>query len=187
LITTLPFSAIAASLVTVVAVVAARVSAIAATVAIALAAAAAAAAGPPGAGVLMPGTSLGGVRLGMTLGQVEAAWGRAYGRCRSCERPTLYFNMYAHQPEGAGVELRRGRVAAVFTLWGPRAWHTADGVRIGDGVASVTATYGPMRRTSCRGYYALTLDSRPGRTAVYVVDNEVWGFGLLARGVPVCR
>ena len=157
--------------------------------------------------MLVPGTSLGGIRLGMTLGQVEAAWGRAYGRCRSCERPTLYFNLYALQPEGAGVELRGGRVAAVFTLWGPRAWRTTRGVRIGDGVASVTATYGPMRRTACRGYYALTLDSRPGGTAVYVVGDEVWGFGLLdahrarlpltrppravraagGRGVPGCR
>jgi hypothetical protein len=155
--------------------------------ALAMACAATATAGPPGAGVLVPGTSLGGLRLGMTLDRVEAAWGRAYGRCRSCERPTLYFNLYAHRPEGAGVELRRGRVAAIFTLWAPGAWRTTRGVRIGDGVAEVTATYGPMHRTACRGYYALTLDSRRARTAVYVVGTEVWGFGLLARGTPVCR
>jgi hypothetical protein len=164
-----------------------RVSAIAAFVAIALAAAGAAPAGPPPAGVVVPGRSLGGLRLGMTLEQVEAAWGRAYGRCRSCARPTLYFNLYAHRPEGAGVELRRGRVSAVFTLWAPGAWRTTRGVQIGDSVAEVTATYGPMRRTGCRGYYALTLASRTAVTAVYVTGSEVWGFGLLARGVPVCR
>src|SRR5687767_8268793 len=101
-----------------------RVSAIAAVMAIVLAAASTAAAGPPGAGVLVPGRSLGGLRLGMTLAQVEAAWGRAYGRCRSCARPTLFFNLYAHRPEGAGVELRRGRVSTVFTLWAPGAWQT---------------------------------------------------------------
>jgi hypothetical protein len=166
---------------------AARVSAIAAAVAIALSAAAAAAAGPPGAGVLVPGRSLGGLRLGMTLAQVEAAWGRAYGRCRSCSRRTLYFNLYAYRPEGAGVELRRGRVSAVFTVWAPGAWETTQGLRIGDSAAETTARYGPMARTPCSGYHALTLTSRRTVTAVYVVGTEVWGFGLLARGTPVCR
>ena len=144
-------------------------------------------AGPPGAGVLVPGTSLGGLRLGMTLPQVEARWGRAYGRCRNCARPTLYFNMYAFRPEGAGVELRGGRVSAVFTLWAPGAWRTRDGVQVGDGVADVTATYGPMTRTDCEGYYALSRRSGGVTSAVYVVGAEVWGFGLLARGSPVCR
>jgi hypothetical protein len=123
----------------------------------------------------------------MTLSQVEAAWGRAYGRCRSCVRTTLYFNLYAHRPEGAGVELRRGRVFAVFTLWAPGAWETTRGLRIGDSAAEATATYGPLARTACRGYHALTLTSRRAVTAVYVVGTEVWGFGLLARGTPVCR
>ena len=163
-----------------------RVSVIAAALATA-AFAASATAGPPGAGTLVLGTSLGGVRLGMTLDQLETTWGRAYGRCRGCPRPTLYFNLYAVRPEGAGVELRRGRVAAVFTLWAPGAWRTAEGVEIGENVSGVTATYGPMKRTQCRGYYALTLPSRRAVNAIYVVGQEVWGFGLLARDAPVCR
>jgi hypothetical protein len=164
-----------------------RVSTIAALLAIAGAVASSAPAGPPGAGTLVLGTSLGGVRLGMTLEQLARTWGRAYGRCRGCARPTLYFNLFAFRPEGAGVELRRGRVSAVFTLWAPGAWRTAEGVEIGENVAAVTATYGPLRRTQCRGYYALTLRSRGALNAVYVVGDEVWGFGLLARGAPVCR
>lgn len=123
----------------------------------------------------------------MTLDQLEKTWGRAYGRCRGCARPTLYFNLFAFRPEGAGVELRRGRVSAVFTLWAPGAWRTAEGVEIGENAAGVTATYGPMKRTQCRGYYALTLPSRGAVNAIYVVGDEVWGFGLLARGAPVCR
>jgi hypothetical protein len=164
-----------------------RVSTIAVATAIALASTTAATAGPPGAGELVPGRSLGGLRLGMTLAQVETAWGRAYGRCRSCARPTLYFNLYAHRPEGAGVELRRGRLSAVFTLWAPGAWQTTRGLRIGDSAAEATATYGPMERTGCRGYHALTLTSRRAVTAIYVVGTEVWGFGLLARDAAVCR
>jgi len=164
-----------------------RVSAIVAGAAIAAAPASSASAGPPGAGTLVLGTSLGGARLGMTVDQLERTWGRAYGRCRGCARPTLYFNLFAFRPEGAGVELRRGRVTAVFTLWAPGAWRTAEGVEIGENVAGVTATYGPLKRTQCRGYYALTLLSRGAVNAIYVVGDEVWGFGLLARDAPVCR
>jgi hypothetical protein len=163
-----------------------RVSVIAATVATA-ALAGSATAGPPGAGTLVLGTSLGGVRLGMTLDQLERTWGLAYGRCRGCPRPTLYFNLFAFRPEGAGVELARDRVSAVFTLWAPGAWRTAEGVEIGENVAGVTATYGPLKRTQCRGYYALTLPSRRAVNAIYIVGDEVWGFGLLARDAAVCR
>src|SRR5262245_48979703 len=163
-----------------------RVSVIVATLATALVAATADA-GPPGAGVLVPGKSLGGVRLGMTVPQVEAVWGGAWGRCRGCARPTLYFNMYAFRPEGAGVELRRGRVSAVFTLWAPGAWETRNGLRIGDSEAQATAFFGPLPRTACRGYAALTLRSHRAVTAVYLVDGDVWGFGLLDRAAPVCR
>jgi hypothetical protein len=165
----------------------ARVPTIAAAAAIALTIAGAATAGPPGAGVLVPGRSLGGVRLGMTLAQVEARWGRAYGRCRSCTRPTLYFNMYAFRPEGAGVELRGGRVSAVFTLWAPGAWQATNGLRIGDNAAQATALFGPLPRTSCAGYDALSLRSRRAVTAVYLVSGEVWGFGLLDGAAPICR
>jgi hypothetical protein len=163
-----------------------RVCVIVAVLATALAGATAQA-GAPGAGVLVPGTSLGGVRLGMTVPQVEGVWGRAYGRCRSCVRPTLYFNMYAFRPEGAGVELRGSRVSAVFTLWAPGAWETKNGLRIGDSAAQATALFGPLPRRPCRGYEALTLRSRRAVTAVYLVDGDVWGFGLLDRAAPVCR
>jgi hypothetical protein len=123
----------------------------------------------------------------MTVPQLERAWGRAYGRCRSCARPTLYFNLFAFRPEGAGVELSKGRVSAVFTLWGPAAWHTAEGVRIGESATEATATYGPLTRVECDGYYALTIGSRTAVNAIYVVGTDVWGLGLLRRGAPVCR
>ena len=70
-----------------------------AIVAATAAVAAPATAGPPGAGTLVLGTSLGGARLGMTVAQLEKTWGRAYGRCRGCARPTLYFNLFAFRPE----------------------------------------------------------------------------------------
>jgi hypothetical protein len=144
-------------------------------------------AAPPDVGVLVPGRSLGGVELGWTRGQVEAAWGRAYGRCRNCRYETLYFNRFAFRPEGAGVELRRGRVVAVFTLWAPSSWTTTRGVRVGDPLLRVNGVYGALLRLECPGYTALLLPGRGARSAIYVVDREVWGFGLQRRDVPVCR
>ena len=143
-------------------------------------------AAPPDAGVFVPGRSLGGVTLGASLDDVIAAWGRAYGRCRSCATETLYFNRFAFRPEGAGVELVRGRVVAVFTLWAPPGWRTAQGLAIDEPVLRLRSTYRPLQRTACRGYDAFVLPHSGARSVVYVVDGDVWGFALLARGHAVC-
>jgi len=164
-----------------------RLGALAALAVAAALAPGAALAGPPPAGVLVAGRSLGGVRLGMTAAQVEAAWGLRHGLCRSCAARTWYFNLVPFQPGGAGVELRRGRVDAVFTIWAPHAWHDARGLRMGDAAADVTGAYGPLRRAGCGDYAALTLVSRGAVTAFYLVGEKLWGFGLLSPGSRVCR
>lgn len=135
----------------------------------------------------MPGRSLGGIQLGTTTAELERRWGRAYGVCRGCTRTTWYFNYYAFQPRGAGVEVREGRVAAVFTLYQPSGWSTSRGLALGDPVARVTELYGALVRRECGGYAALQLLRGGTTTAFYIVDERVWGFGLSARGVPVCR
>lgn len=142
---------------------------------------------PPSPGTVVPGRSLGGLSLGATRAEVERAWGLAHGTCRSCARPTWYFNYVAFRPEGAGATFRNGRVSALFTLWSPPGWRTSRGVAIGDSVAQVTAVYGALERITCDSYEALTLPIRGTTTAFYVVDLEVWGFALLGRGEPVCR
>lgn len=150
-------------------------------------AAAPAGAAPPRQGVLVPGERLGGIALGMSGAQVRAAWGSRFGVCRSCPRPTWYFNQRPFEPEGAGVELRGGRVAAVFTVWAPEGWRTSRGVRIGDSAARVTTVYGALPEVHCGAYSARTLRRGTTVTAFYVLDEEVWGFGLLRAGVSVCR
>jgi hypothetical protein len=141
---------------------------------------------PPDAGVFVPGRSLGGVPLGASLDDVVGAWGRAYGRCRSCATETLYFNRFAFRPEGAAVELARGRVVAVFTLWAPPGWRTAQGLAIDEPALRLQATYRPLQRTACRGYDAFVLPGSSARSVVYVLDGDVWGFALLARGHSIC-
>jgi hypothetical protein len=147
----------------------------------------AAEASPPRKGIFAPGRSLGGLRLGTTPAQVKAAWGSSYGRCRDCLRTTWYFTYRPYKPRGAAVQFRRGRVEAIFTLWAPRGWRTTKGLTIGDDVSRVTSLYGSLARTDCTGYYALVLPRRGGVNALYVVNEKVFGFGLLDFSVPVCR
>ena len=141
----------------------------------------------PGAGVLVPGESLGGLRLGTTPAQVTNAWGHAYGVCRNCALRTWYFNLFPFKPQGAGVEFRNGRVSAIFTLGSPRAWHDRRNLRLGESTARITKLYGPLENRNCGVYTGLELPSRRARTVFYVLGGKLWGFGLLARGAPVCR
>jgi hypothetical protein len=159
----------------------------AAIVALAFALAVPAAAAPPGAGVLVPGRSLGGIELGATKAAVKHNWGRAYGICQSCRRETWYFNYYAFEPRGAGVELERGRVVAVFTIYSPGGWSTPRGLSLGDPASRVRSFHTGLGRVRCHGYDALVLRARKAVTAFYVLDDRLWGFGLSRRGLPLCR
>ena len=141
----------------------------------------------PPQGVLVPGRSLGGVRLGDTRAAVIAHWGTGYGICRGCPATTLYFNVRPYEPSGTAVTLKRGRVVAVVTLWSPPGWRTSRGVLVGDNTARVTTIYGALPRTNCAGYDALTLHVGRAMTAIYVRSDIVWGFGLIRPSEPVCR
>ncbi len=141
---------------------------------------------PPPAGLLVPGESLGGLRLGMKPSEVRKAWGSDFGRCRACTNTTWYYNYAVFEPKGAGVEFRGGRVAAIFTLWAPVGWHTTKRLRIGDPETRVAQLYGGLPQIQCGRYNATTI---PGAvtTTIYVRDGKVWGFGLSRAAVPVCR
>ncbi len=141
----------------------------------------------PQHGVLAPGKSLGGIRLGATPTQVERTWGRFHGTCRSCTQRTWYFTYRRFDQRGAGVEFRNGRVDAVFTLWQPRGWRTTRDLRLGDASARVTELYGALPQSQCTGYVAYTLVRRNVATDFYVVGDSVWGFGLRRTTAAVCR
>jgi hypothetical protein len=149
---------------------------------------ASAAAKPPTAGLLVPGKSLGGLRLGMTKAQVKAAWGTDFGLCRNCGFLTWYYNYTPFTPQGAGVEFRSARVAAIFTLRAPPGWHTTKRLRIGDPVSRVSELYGTLSDIGCPGSYdAMRLLTPTVVTTFYVQDEKVYGFGLSRVEVPACR
>jgi hypothetical protein len=100
---------------------------------------------------------------------------------------TWYFTYERFTQPGAGVEFRRGRVQAIFTLWSPPGWRTAGGLVLGASEAEVTATAGVLERIECGTYSAFVHRGRNAATVYYVVDGRLWGFGLGRPDAPVCR
>ena len=154
---------------------------------VALAGAAPVAAGLPRQGELVPGRSLGGIRLGETAAGVRAALGGFHGVCRGCGRTTWYFTYRPFDRHGLGVELTGGRVSAVYTLWQPAGWTAPGGIRLGVYDAQVTSATGLLVPVPCGAYRALVRDSGSARTAYYLVGGRLWAFGLFERGATPCR
>jgi hypothetical protein len=153
---------------------------------LALATAVPAAASLPPYGSLVPGTALGGVRLDEPAASARGALG-FHGVCRGCARPTWYFTYKPFDRHGLGVELTRGRVSAVYTLWQPAGWTGPRGLALGAFQGAITAAAGTLIPIQCDGYQALVRDAAHTRTAYYVYDGKLWGFGLFARGSDPCR
>jgi hypothetical protein len=141
----------------------------------------------PARGVLAPGQSLGGVRLGDTAERVKARWGASFTRCKVCALPTWLFTYASGRPAGAAVSFRNGRVAAVFTLGVPRGWRTTRGLALGDPADRIERVYGALRWSRCIGYGALSI-RRPGVvSSIYTYGESVYGFALTRPSEPVCQ
>jgi len=153
----------------------------------ALVLAATAAADLPKAGTLVPGRSLGGVRLGESPRAVIAALGQFYGACQACSQPTWYFTYRPFDKHGLAVEFTGGRVSGVYTLSRPSGWHAPHGLRFGATPLDVHRQVGTLRTILCSGYDALVRDSAHARTVYYLYGARLWGFGLFRRGAPPCR
>jgi hypothetical protein len=164
-----------------------RQSLVASAVTAALALAAPAAAGLPRAGKLIPGRSLGGIRLGESPRAVRAALGTFYGSCRACSRQTWYFTYRPFERQGLAVEFTDGRASAVYTLWRPSGWSAPRGLRFGASPLDVHKLGHTTSTITCGGYEALVRDTAHARTAYYLFDGGLWGFGLFRREGNPCR
>jgi hypothetical protein len=141
----------------------------------------------PRPGVLVPGRSLAGVRLGESAARVRAALGPKYGVCRDCRTTTWYFTYRPFTRRGLAVELTRGRVSALYTLWRPDGWRAPRGLVLGAVEAQVTTLAGPLVVLACSGYDAFTKELDGVQTAYYLLDGKLWGFGLLRARASPCR
>jgi hypothetical protein len=151
-----------------------------------LLAAAPAAAALPAHGKLVPGRSLGGVRLGERAAAVKHALG-GFGVCDGCAVTTWYFNEKPFDEHGLAVELRDGRVSGVFTIWQPDRWTGPNGIVLGAFEGDATSRAGAVVPENCPGYTAYVQDAGSARTVYYVLHGRLWGFGLFAHGANPCR
>lgn len=140
----------------------------------------------PAHGVLVPGRSLAGVRLGDTQAQVRARLGSRYRLCDTCTRTTWYFKR-GDESLVLAVSFRRGLVTSVFTLGSPLGWRTPEGLVVGQGIDRVQALYGTLDWRVCLGYGALSKARGNEVTTIYTSGDVVYGFALSRPVEPVCR
>lgn len=140
----------------------------------------------PHAALFVPGRSLAGVTVGEPAAEVRTALG-AHGICQGCATTTWYFTYAKFTQPGLAVELNRGRVAAVYTIWQPTGWHSSTGLTLGAVESQVTAAAGPVEPIECPGYTAYIHDHAGVRTSYYVVAGKLWGFGLMRARTSPCR
>jgi len=160
---------------------------VALVLAAALIVASTAAAALPQTGTLVPGRSLAGVRLGETSHQVRALLGSSYGVCSRCPRTTWYYNLQPFDPHGLAVEFTRRRVSAVYTIMQPPGWLGPHNLVLGAAQAEVTTAAGPLVVTSCPGYDAWVRDRAGVQTVYYLLNDLLWGFGLMRANADPCR
>lgn len=141
----------------------------------------------PREGVVHFGESLGGLSLGSSQEDVRAAWGTSFGVCRSCPGETWYFTYREFSPKGVGVEFGAGRVTALFTLWQPEGWRSAGGLKLGTAFGDIPSAYLELPRIDCGGYEAYVHERSTGKTALYIHDELLWAYGVMAPTEPVCR
>jgi hypothetical protein len=147
----------------------------------------AASAAMPTRGVLAPGKSLGGIRLGDPVATVKRRWGSRYAPCTVCRRTTWMYTYRTGRLSGAAVSFVRGRVAAIFTLGAPRGWRTPQGLTLGDPTRVAMDLYSGFGWSRCIGYGALTLRGPGVVTSIYTFGDSVYGFALTRPSEPVCQ
>jgi hypothetical protein len=145
-------------------------------------------------GVLVPGKSLAGVRLGDTLKFVKSRWGTSYRLCGTCNdaasgRKTWFYTYLTNaQSLGAAVTFsKQGKVVAVFTLGSPAGWRTREGLLLGEQIDRVHDLYGRLNWKVCIGYGALSMRGPGIVTSIYTNGEAVYGFALTAPREPVCQ
>jgi len=142
----------------------------------------------PAHGVLTPGVSLAGIRVGDTIAKVKATWGNNYKICPDCSRGPVYYYIYGQgEPLGAAVRFRQGRVVAAFTLGSPVGWHTAEGLLMGQQINAVTQLYGQVLWHVCIGYGAMSMRNGNTVTSIYTTGEAVYGFAITALNEPICQ
>jgi hypothetical protein len=141
----------------------------------------------PMRGVVIPGVSLAGVKIGDTEQRVRRLWGTNYVTCEYCSDATWLFEYQSGEPLGAAARFQKGRVVAVFSLGSPAGWHTKKGLYIGDPISNVYDYFPRAWTTRCIGFDAIEMQHGHVVTAIYSSAGVVYGFALVTRAMTPCQ
>jgi hypothetical protein len=141
----------------------------------------------PTRGIVVPGVSFAGIKLGDTEQRVRAVWGNNFKTCDYCTDTTWLYVYSGAEPLGAAVRFRKNKLVAVFSLGSPAGWKTDKGLFMGDPIANVYTYYGQTGTTRCIGFDALTVRIGASTTAFYSAAGVVYGFALIGPGLSACQ
>ena len=79
------------------------------------------------------------------------------------------------------------RVKALYTLWQPLGWRSGGGLRLGTPRDEIPDVYLELSRVECAGYDAYVHERGETKTVLYMHEDTLWAFGLIALAHPVCR
>ena len=139
----------------------------------------------PSKGVVVPGVSFAGIKLGDTEQHVRVGLGKPF-HDRAASVPTRPGSTPIAVASRSERECASARtvVVAVFSLGSPAGWKTDKGLNMGDPVSNVYNYYGNTGTTLCLGYDTLTVRVGNAVTAFYSAAGVVYGFALVARASP---
>jgi hypothetical protein len=138
-------------------------------------------------GIVVPGVSFAGLKLGQTEQQVAALWGKNYTVCAYCKDTTWLYVYPGGEPLGAGVRFQKNKIVAVFSLGSPAGWRTDKGLFMGDPISNVYNYFGTTGTTRCIGFDALTVRLGNSVTAFYSAAGVIYGFAIVAGNLSVCQ
>jgi hypothetical protein len=141
----------------------------------------------PTQGLVIPGASFAGVRIGDSMQRVRMVWGTDYQLCKYCVDPTWLYEYRGAEPLGAAVRFERGKVVAAFSLGSPAGWRTKDGLDMGDPIGNVYQRYNSTGTTRCIGFDAVTVRTGKVVTAFYSAAGVIYGFAMVIPSMTVCQ
>ncbi len=142
----------------------------------------------PVRGLVVPGGTFAGLRLGDTEQHVRQVWGRDYETCKYCQDTTWLYEYKGGEPLGAAVRFQKNRAVAIFSLGSPAGWRTNKGLYIGDPISDIYQLYPKtIGTTRCIGFDAITM--RTGKTimAFYTAAGVIYGFAMVVPSMTVCQ
>ena len=141
----------------------------------------------PVKGLIVPGISFAGLKIGYTQQQVRSLWGSNFVECKYCTDVTWLYEYRGSEPLGAAVRFQKNKVVAMFSLGSPAGWHTDKGLFMGDPIANVYQFFPSTGTTRCIGFDAVTARTGKVVTAFYSAAGVIYGFAIVIPTMTVCQ